>query len=97
MESEVRGLSPAEAPRAAAALAAAFQDDPVMSWCFPRPARRAAALRLGFELLLRRIWLEHDQCFTNEEVAAAACWLATAGPSRARASRPTGAASSAAS
>ena len=52
----VRGLHPAEARPAARPLAAAFHADPVMSWCFPRPERRAAALRDGFELLLRRHW-----------------------------------------
>ena len=71
----VRGLHPAKARPAARALAAAFQADPVMSWCFPRPERRAAALRDGFELLLRRVWLRHDKCFTTDEVAGAACWL----------------------
>ena len=71
----IRRFSPAEAAHAAAALAAAFQDDPVMGWCFPRPGHRAAALRTGFELFLRRVWLEHDQCFTTDGVAGAACWL----------------------
>jgi ribosomal protein S18 acetylase RimI-like enzyme len=75
MASEVRGLSPAEAAQAAEALAAAFQDDPVMSWCFPRAGRRAATLRAGFELFLRHVWLAHDRCFTTDGVAGAACWL----------------------
>jgi GNAT superfamily N-acetyltransferase len=73
--SEIRGLLRAEAPPAAAALAAAFREDPVMSWLFPRPDRRAAVLRDGFELFLRRVWLEHDQCFTTGQIAGAACWL----------------------
>jgi ribosomal protein S18 acetylase RimI-like enzyme len=71
----VRGLHPAQAPSAAAALAGAFQADPVMSWCFPKAHRRATVLRDGFELLLRRIWLPHDECFTTDGVAGAACWL----------------------
>jgi GNAT superfamily N-acetyltransferase len=75
MASEVRRLHPSEAGRAGEALGAAFQDDPVMSWCFPRSDRRAAALGAGFELFLRRVWLEHDHCFTSDELAGAACWL----------------------
>jgi ribosomal protein S18 acetylase RimI-like enzyme len=71
----VRHLSAAEATPAATALAAAFQEDPVMSWCFPNADRRAAVLREGFELFLRRIWLLHDECFTTDELAGAACWL----------------------
>jgi hypothetical protein len=80
--SEIRRLERGEAARGATTLAGAFQDDPVMSWVFPRPDRRARALRDGFELFLRRVWLQHDECFAtsrvrgeNDGVAGAACWL----------------------
>ena len=75
MSDEVRGLEPADAGRAAATLGAAFHDDPVLSWVIPDPKRRAAALRPGFELFLRRIWLPHHEAFTTDAVSGVAAWL----------------------
>jgi len=68
-------LAASQAPDAARALALAFQDDPVMSWCFPRPDSRRRILGAGFFLFLHRIWLPDGEAFADPDVAGAACWL----------------------
>jgi ribosomal protein S18 acetylase RimI-like enzyme len=73
---EIRPLAPSQAPDAARALALAFQDDPVMSWCFPNPDRRRRILCAGFFLFLHRVWLPDGESFTSADGAGAACWVA---------------------
>jgi len=51
----VRAATAAEVPRVAAALADAFQADPVWSWLLPDARRRPAALRRYFAIELRTI------------------------------------------
>jgi ribosomal protein S18 acetylase RimI-like enzyme len=72
---EVRPLARSQAPDAARALALAFQDDPVMSWCFPDADRRRRILGAGFFLFLQRVWLPDGESFTSTDTAGAACWL----------------------
>ncbi|HEX6739100.1 MAG TPA: GNAT family N-acetyltransferase [Vicinamibacteria bacterium] len=73
---EIRPLARSQAPDAARALALAFQDDPVLSWCFPDPDRRRHVLGAGFFLFLHRVWLPGGESFTTADGAGAACWLA---------------------
>jgi GNAT superfamily N-acetyltransferase len=75
----VRPLARSQAPDAARALALAFQDDPVMTWCFPNADSRRRILNAGFFLFLTSIWLPDGEGFTDHEAAGAACWL---GPGR---------------
>jgi GNAT superfamily N-acetyltransferase len=72
----VAALRPSQAPDAARALALAFQEDPVMSWCFPSPDRRRRILAEGFFLFVREVWLPGGESFTTHDAAGAACWLA---------------------
>jgi ribosomal protein S18 acetylase RimI-like enzyme len=58
----------------AAALAAAFYDDPAFAWVLRHDPRRMAVLRRGFEMFLRRIWLEHEQTYTTAATAGVAVW-----------------------
>jgi len=58
----------------AEALAHAFFDDPVFSWVLRHDPRRMRVLRSGFELFLRRIWLEHGHTYTTPGTAGAAVW-----------------------
>jgi GNAT superfamily N-acetyltransferase len=53
------GVDTARWPELSAALAEAFQDDPVMSWLLPDAGRRAAALRRFFALETRYVALPH--------------------------------------
>jgi hypothetical protein len=76
LPNDVRPLAPSQAPDAARALALAFQDDPVMSWCFPNPDRRRRILGAGFFLFLHRVWLPDGESFTSADGAGAACWVA---------------------
>lgn len=55
-------------------LARAFHTDPVFAWLIPEEARRNAILQPGFELLLRRAWLRHEETYTEGEVAGACVW-----------------------
>jgi ribosomal protein S18 acetylase RimI-like enzyme len=58
----------------ARALALAFHDDPVFSWVLRHDARRMCPLERGFELFLRRVWLEHEEVYTTAGTAGVAVW-----------------------
>ncbi|HEX3911554.1 MAG TPA: GNAT family N-acetyltransferase [Solirubrobacteraceae bacterium] len=68
-----RGTS-LEAEAMAGALARAFYDDPVFSWVLHGDLRRMRVLRRGFELFLRRLWLDHEQTYTTAGSVGAAVW-----------------------
>jgi ribosomal protein S18 acetylase RimI-like enzyme len=73
--SDIRKLNAGEVPRIAHALARAFEDDPVMTWIFRSDAERLGRLERMFTLFLRRIWLEHEECYTPAQLFGAALWL----------------------
>jgi GNAT superfamily N-acetyltransferase len=64
-----------EVQRVAAALARAFEDDPVMTWIFPRDEERLSRLERAFALYLSRIWMPGEQCYATERLFGAALWL----------------------
>jgi ribosomal protein S18 acetylase RimI-like enzyme len=84
--SSVRKATLADAPRLAQALAAAFQDDPVIAWIFPDQQRRRAVLPAFIEFRLRKLAFPHDQVWMTADGAAAAVWLPP--PGRWQLSRP---------
>ena len=63
----------ADVARVAAALARAFDDDPIMGHLLP-PGRHLGRLAGYFTGALRVQHLEHGLCFTTEDRAAAALW-----------------------
>ena len=67
-------LAPADTRRAAAVLARAFQDDPMMAFLAPDPDRRARLLpgMLGAGL---RDCLDQGRVTTTTDLAGVACWL----------------------
>jgi GNAT superfamily N-acetyltransferase len=65
---------PRDVARMAAALGAAFEDDPAATWLVPDDARRRALLEKSFALFLERIWLAQDECYTTENGVGAAVW-----------------------
>jgi GNAT superfamily N-acetyltransferase len=71
----VRKATAADVPRLSVAMARAFQDDPVTTWMMPDAGRRRRGLESGFALLLRRIYLQHDECYTTEGIFGGALWL----------------------
>ena len=64
-----------DAPRLAAALAAAFYDDPVFRWFAPDEHRRRAMLPSLFDVFVEA-YLTHGETYADEEVAGAALWAA---------------------
>ena len=70
----VRKARAEDAPAVAGALAQAFAADPAMSWVFPTDATRQATVERMFALLLDRLWLEQDECYTTQSGAGACVW-----------------------
>jgi GNAT superfamily N-acetyltransferase len=70
----VRKASPDDAARLAAALARAFQDDPVMTWLLPSGRARGRQLRTIFGLELRYLHLPNGQVYTTSDVSGGALW-----------------------
>jgi GNAT superfamily N-acetyltransferase len=71
---QVREAGPPDVPGISRALAAAFADDPVMSWLARDSVRRPGILAGNFRLLLEEIWLEHEVTYTTDGIAGAAIW-----------------------
>jgi ribosomal protein S18 acetylase RimI-like enzyme len=69
----VRHAGAAERSALAAVLARAFYDDPVMSWFFPDPARRARHNQRFFSMRLRQL-LPHGETYTVDGELGAALW-----------------------
>ncbi len=70
----IRKADAADVPALAGALARAFDDDPVMAWLFPDPARRTRTLPRFFSAHLTKIVLPHDAVYTSADVAGGALW-----------------------
>lgn len=70
----VRKASSEEADRLGRTLAAAFQDDPVLTWLVPDAARRRSTSERAFALYLRRIWLDHDETYVAGDAAGVCVW-----------------------
>ena len=56
------------------ALAAAFFDDPVFTWCYPDALRRRQIAPRFFEIVTKAI-VTHDEIYTTDHVVAAAVWV----------------------
>ena len=70
----IRKATLADVPRISEVLAGAFYDDPPFTWVLHGAPRRMNTLKRGFELSLRRIWMEQDVTYTTGGVVAAAVW-----------------------
>ncbi len=70
----VRKATVEDVPGMTDALALAFHDDPAFSWVLRGDARRIDALRRGFELFLRRVWLADGETYTTADNVGAAVW-----------------------
>jgi ribosomal protein S18 acetylase RimI-like enzyme len=71
----VRKATPDDVPRLAAALARAFDGDPPMQWFLPDAESRVERARGLFELMLTRVHLERDWCYTTEDLVGGALWV----------------------
>jgi GNAT superfamily N-acetyltransferase len=70
----VRKASIDDAPRLVAALARAFDDDPVMAWLLPGSRGRERRLRAIFRMELRHIHLPNGHVYTTSDVTGGAVW-----------------------
>ena len=72
---EIRKAGAEDVPELARTLARAFQDDPVFRWMIPDDAERLERSERGYSLYLRKVYLQHDECYTTEAVVGGALWL----------------------
>jgi GNAT superfamily N-acetyltransferase len=70
----VRKAGAGDVPRVAAALAHAFETDPAFGWVLHDAPGRREALARGFKVLLERLWLDQDECYTTACFVGAAVW-----------------------
>jgi GNAT superfamily N-acetyltransferase len=70
----VHPAGPDQAEPIAETLARAFFDDPVFSWVLRDDPARMRPLRSGFELFLRRVWLDEEETYTTAAAVGAAVW-----------------------
>src|SRR5438067_2257503 len=71
----VRKATVDDVPRLARALATAFYEDPVFRWLVPDDSERLRRSERGFSLYLRKVYLQHDECYTTEDVVGGALWM----------------------
>ena len=70
----VHRASERDAPAMARVLARAFHEDPAFSWVLHGDPRRMRVLERGFELFLRRVWLEQQETYTTAGTVAVSTW-----------------------
>jgi GNAT superfamily N-acetyltransferase len=70
----VRKGTDEEVPRMAGVLARAFHDDPAFTWVLRADPNRIRIMLRGFELFLRRVWMEQEHTYTTRSVAGVAAW-----------------------
>ena len=71
----VRKARMEDVPRLADALARAFDGDPPMRWFLPDPETRVERARRLFDVMLRRVHIARDHCYTTEELSGGALWV----------------------
>ncbi|MDX6646120.1 MAG: hypothetical protein QOK40_1847 [Miltoncostaeaceae bacterium] len=69
-----RKATKADLPDLSDTLAAAFFDDPVLSWCYPDAARRREISPTFFGIITEAI-LAHDEIYTTGTVISGAVWV----------------------
>ena len=72
--SDVRTLVTADAEKAVAMLARAFETDPFVKWFVRGDARHAEGMRTFFEIALHDLTLPFGECFVTGGVEGAALW-----------------------
>ena len=69
-----RPATSADIPAVSRALAAAFFDDPVFSYCYPDAVARKEILPRWFEIVIEST-LPHGEIYTTDEGVAGALWV----------------------
>jgi GNAT superfamily N-acetyltransferase len=73
--SDVRKATPDDETEVIEALAQGFYDDPLFRWLFPADDRRRDRNPRVFGLFYRRFWAPHEETYTTDHLAGAACWM----------------------
>lgn len=76
MAAEVRRARAEDVPRAARALAEAFDGDPPMRWFLPEADGRVERLEPYFRALVAHVHMRYGEVWVSEEPAGAAGWVA---------------------
>lgn len=71
---QARPATAADLPALATAMAAAFFDDPVFTFCYADGARRRQILPRWFEVVIAAS-LAHGEIYTTDDVVAGAIWV----------------------
>ncbi len=71
----VRKATVEDVPRLGDALARAFDSDPPMRWFLPDSDTRVERARRLFDVMLRRVHLARDYCYTTQGVVGGALWV----------------------
>lgn len=71
----VRKATAADVPQLAAALARAFDGDPPMRWFLSDADTRVERAQRLFDVMLRRVHLARDYCYTTADVVGGALWV----------------------
>jgi GNAT superfamily N-acetyltransferase len=71
----VRKATLDDVPRLADALARAFDSDPPMRWFLSDPDTRVSRARRLFDVMLRRVHLGRDYCYTTSGIVGGALWV----------------------
>jgi len=71
----VRKATVEDVPRLSDALSRAFDSDPPMRWFLPDSETRVERARRLFEVMLRRVHLGRDYCYTTQGVVGGALWV----------------------
>jgi GNAT superfamily N-acetyltransferase len=71
----VRKATVDDVPRLSLALARAFDGDPPMRWFLPDASKRVEQARLLFEVMLRKLHIGRDECYTTDNVVGGALWV----------------------
>jgi GNAT superfamily N-acetyltransferase len=71
---QVRKATDADVPALARSLAAAFHDDPVISWMIPDDEKRLRLGPFGFTTWLQKIYMPKAEVYTDEARAVGALW-----------------------
>lgn len=70
----VRKACEADVPALTAALARAFDDDPLINWMAAQDARRARRVYDSMEIALRKLSWRHNEVYTTDGVHGGALW-----------------------
>jgi GNAT superfamily N-acetyltransferase len=62
-------------PPLSLALARAFDGDPPMRWFLQDGSKRIEQARLLFDVMLRKLHLGRDECYTTDDVVGGALWV----------------------